>query len=47
MKKEKRRFNWLPGDAIRKCLKAGYETTARLDGKAFYCAALLSLPFVP
>ena len=40
MKKEKRRFNWLLSDVIRKGLKAFYETKARLTGNAFYCAAL-------
>lgn len=39
-KKQKRRFNWIISDVLRKGLKAWYELSARLRGRAFYCAAL-------
>src|SRR5579872_674482 len=38
--KKKRRFNWVISDIVRKGLKAWYKTSARLQGKAFYCSAL-------
>jgi uncharacterized Fe-S cluster-containing radical SAM superfamily protein len=40
MKKEKRRFNWLLSDYLRKGFKFWLETKARLTSQAFYCAAL-------
>jgi MoaA/NifB/PqqE/SkfB family radical SAM enzyme len=39
-KKQKRRFNWILSDVVRKGLKAWYETSARARGKSFYCSAL-------
>lgn len=40
MKREKRRYNWVVSDWLRRWLKFYYETKARLGGQVFYCAGL-------